>query len=188
MCFVAKKVVRVVAQLMAQVSAEIIEDRPVILSKTREVYCQLFNMDESAWIQRLLRHVAKEDLYPFLKWTDPRPELRASDYTCLDQATIFRRHILKFLRGCNAISVSAHSFAALTASELTSAENRRAFSYVQSYSLIGWPCVVMRAGRSNQGFHGGTEHHRTLARKYCVSDREQNRKKFGRMATTTPSI
>lgn len=155
------KVVREAARLIADLGAEVTEDRPAILEKTRELFCYPFNTDGGAWIRRLLRQVGTEELYPFLNWTDPannQPEQKASDFTCgLEQLAIFRHHMLAFMRNYDVILAPVHSHAALPAQVLTSTEYRPAFSYVQPYNLTGWPSVVVRAGTSSEGLPIGLQ-------------------------------
>jgi amidase len=79
----------------------------------------------------------------------------------------YRSKLIKFMNDYDIIICPVASFPALPQKKLfTDSENFSSENYLAAYSLMGWPCVVVRAGTSEEGLPIGVQ---IIAKHWCDS-------------------
>src|SRR5262249_19129436 len=132
---------------LAQVCERVEEARPDGIEETVQLYARHFGTDGGAWVQRLLAQYATSRPFPELRWARGLDDQPSSQWTeLLASIGVVKARMLQFMRRYDALVCPPHPDSALPSSALMAESRRAAFSYTQTYNLIGWPAGVVRGG------------------------------------------
>ncbi len=138
------------AQALEEVVGSVEEAVPEPISETVELFSTLYDADGGAWRQRLLAtaRALPPDANP------PPRGLAVADFSArLERWDQFRSEMLKFLESYDIIICPVNASPAVEHGR----GELEAYSYTQTYSLTGWPCVVVRIGCTEGGHPIGVQ-------------------------------
>jgi amidase len=150
--------VRAVSLALDQVVLTVEETRPPELARAYELLRILGQSGGRESLARLLGLAGTRMPSPFVQrlLDDAGRPLSAAELSLrLEEAHALRATALDFWRAYDAI-ICPVAAAAAAAHGTAFADDPR-FSYTMSYSLLGWPAVVVRAGTSPEGLPLGVQ-------------------------------
>jgi amidase len=145
-------VVRSAALALADLGAEILEDRPATMEAADKLWTQLFGADGGAAVRRMLQAVGTTQMHPQLRWTQEREPLPVSEYIAvLDEWNRLRSNCLAFMERYDAILCPVSAEPAPPHGQYFD------YEYTELFNLLGWPVVVVRCGGTAGGLPIGVQ-------------------------------
>jgi amidase len=153
------QVVERATQVLDQAGAVVTVAVPPGIKRTSEVLGGIWAADGLAWVRLLLDRAGT---------TEPHPQLAgdlagavsvsAAELTARIGAwDDFKQTMLGFMEDYDLILGPVNAFPALEHHQWNDSEASRGFSYTMTYSLTGWPAVVVRGGTSPEGLPIGVQ-------------------------------
>jgi len=146
--------VRAAAAALASAGAVLEEARPERVAEGFDLAFDLYAFDRGEWIERLLRDAGTTEIHPlireYLDMLRPRVMSGAEVGLLLERLDLWRQAMLTFFDRFDLILGPVCATPAARHGT-TWSELFRAFAYVETYNLVGWPAAVVRAGTSADG-------------------------------------
>ncbi len=133
-------------ELLGSAGLRLKAHRPAPIEATFDLFVDLFNWDGGAWRDWLAERAASRA--PSTE--GPSKSVQSREVIALfDRWDRFRRDMLSFFDDYDLLISPVNAYPALPHGKAS--ERLEAFSYTMTYSLTGWPAVVVRAGSSPEG-------------------------------------
>ena len=153
------EIVNAVAKALEEAGVAVEEDRPTALVRTNDLNIGIRDADGRAWVCRLLKKAATEEVNPVLqKEVDEAMPIDAAEFTLLlEELDRFRSEMLSFMKNYDLILCPEGAYPALPHGATIGHEGYGDYSYTNAYNLTGWPGGVVRAGTSPEGLPIGVQ-------------------------------
>ncbi len=151
--------VRKAAAVLAQAGVHVEEARPGVMDQTYEIYLGLFTADGGAGLESLLHIAGTTRVHPLLQRAldlqRAGGKSMAQFSALVDQWDAYRREMLAFMAGYDALLCPVCSFAGMVHG--STYDRLPCFSYTMTANLTGWPAAVVRAGSTFSGVPIGVQ-------------------------------
>lgn len=151
--------IKTAAQVLADAGATIMEDQPVGIAQTLELFLGLLACDGGAGVQRTLQLAGTATPHPatqaFLKAIQPMAKSAAEFISLWFRWDMWRNAMLEFMQQYDLLLCPVSATPAMAHGTAGSA--LPAFSYAMTYTLTASPVVVVRAGTSADGLPIGVQ-------------------------------
>ncbi|HEX8149372.1 MAG TPA: amidase [Pyrinomonadaceae bacterium] len=152
-------VVHATARALAESGMRVEEARPGCVDQTYEIMLGIFAPDGGEGVRQLLDRCGTTETHPltqrFLELIRPHSVTLNEYGDLMRRWLMFRREMLAFVSKYDAILCPVSTEAAPPHGRTF--DDFQGFSYVMTYSLTGWPAVVVRAGTSSEGLPLGVQ-------------------------------
>lgn len=150
------------ARVVAEAGAEVEEARPAGIEQSFDLMVRVFGASMSGGIEDLLQMMGTTHSSPLLQQSGAvlRPFVPTTAAQVGDVVMRWdgwRNEMLSFLESYDALLSPVTATPALPHGTTFATENLPGFSYAMTYSLTGWPVVVVRAGTSPEGLPIGVQ-------------------------------
>ncbi len=147
--------VRTAVEALARAGVDFDERRPPGIEESLEIFLGLFKWDGGTYRRRLLERAAAPTGVELPRASAAQPISPAALTRLIERWDRLRAGLLGFISGLDLLVCPVNAYPALPHGSL--ADNLDAFSYTMTYSLTGWPVVVVRAGESPEGLPIGVQ-------------------------------
>jgi amidase len=163
------KALKNVSLLLSDYGMLVEENKPECIADSWSIFSELLCADGGAGIKSLLTSLNVIELPQACEeaiMNLPSKELSISEFnTCWTKWDNFRYEMIHFMKNYDLIISPVTSSAALLHSQLfTDTNNFKSINYLAAFSLMGWPCVVVRAGTTDEGLPIGVQ---IVAKHWC---------------------
>ena len=149
------QVVRAAAHALMDDVLAVDETRPAGIEQAYDLEMKLIGPDGGDALWHALEEMGSTRIHPLLQgWLEKLEPYRTDVggfHKYWDEWDQYRRDMLAFFSGYDAILCPAYIHAALAHGTSTLDENFRGFSHTMAYNVAGWPAAVVRCGESASG-------------------------------------
>ncbi len=153
--------VRDAAQALADAGATVDETHPACLDSMWDRTNAFYSADGGDQIRRALERAGTTEAHQLTKETIESQHHYAESVADLAETLVwvdqFRRDMLAFLAGYDAILCPNHSHPAMEHGQSNGDEYYPGYLYSMAYNLTGWPGAVVRSGTSPEGLPIGVQ-------------------------------
>lgn len=149
--------VRSAAAALSDVGVSVLEDHPVEVETTSDMWMQLAVADGAAWIRRLLEEAGTVEPHPVLrKRFLEREAIPSAEFSALlTRWDRVRSAMLSFMERYDLIVCPANAYPAMPHEKVY--DQGIGWTYTRVYNLTGWPAAVLRGGTSSEGLPIGVQ-------------------------------
>jgi amidase len=149
--------VRSAAAALSDAGVSVLEDHPVEVETTSDMWMQLAVADGAAWIRRLLEEAGTVEPHPVLrKRFLEREAIPSAEFSALlTRWDRVRSAMLSFMERYDLIVCPANAYPAMPHEKVY--DQGIGWTYTRVYNLTGWPAAVVRGGTSSEGLPIGVQ-------------------------------
>jgi len=141
------------ANALSGVVMQVKESRPDAVDRSLDLFYRLWMAYAGPWQQKLLLKAGTIERIAPSEQEKTIPAMALADLS--EDLDRFRSDMLFFMKEYDAIVCPVNAYPAMPHGSW--AKNYPAYSYTMTFSLTGWPVVVVRAGTSSEGLPIGVQ-------------------------------
>jgi amidase len=155
-------IVQRAANILASAGAVVEENRPGGIEQSFELLVALLAADGGAGLQMLFQMAGTTEVHPLIQrlgqCLQPLAAATPAQFAGLMlRWDMFRSAMLAFMESYDVIICPVNAYPAMLHGVTFDDDQLPAFSYTMTYSLTGWPVVVIRGGTSPEGLPIGVQ-------------------------------
>lgn len=154
------EVVQQAAKAMGEAKAVVRETRPAALVSTVDLQHRLWYTDANRWVFRLAKRLGTGESQNWQDWQKQSKALTGDEFCKLiEDWQQFRTAMHAFLLDTDVLLCPVFPHALMNHGDSPSEglDEAKLFSYTHAYNFTGWPCAVIRCGKTNSGMPIGVQ-------------------------------